>query len=258
MPIITDQMGRQVLCPEPPQRIISLVPSQTELLMDLGLGNKLVGRTKFCIHPAAQLADIAIIGGTKNFRVEQIHALAPDLIIGNKEENYEAGISILADKYPVLMSDIYTLPDALQMIQMVGAATGTEPQATALTHEITQGFNLLTKPATPKRILYLIWKNPYMAAGGNTFISDMIGRMGWSNVLGEAERYPQLSDAQIQALQPDIILLSSEPYPFSLAKDAHDLERLCPLAKVLLVDGEIFSWYGSRLRFAPQYLASLF
>lgn len=257
MPTITDQMGRQVLCPERPQRIISLVPSQTELLIDLGLGNRLVGRTKFCIHPAEQLANIAIIGGTKNFRLEQIDALAPDLIIGNKEENYEEGIAILAEKYPVLMSDIYTLPDALQMIQMVGAATGTEPQAADLVQKIEQEFSVLTKPAAPKRVLYLIWKNPYMAAGGNTFISDMISRMGWYNVLGDTERYPQLSDAQIQALQPDIILLSSEPYPFNLAKDAPDLERLYPLAKVLLVDGEMFSWYGSRLRFAQRYLASL-
>ncbi|SFC07844.1 ABC-type Fe3+-hydroxamate transport system, substrate-binding protein [Flexibacter flexilis DSM 6793] len=258
MPTITDQMGRQVLCPQHPQRIISLVPSQTELLMDLGLGNRLVGRTKFCIHPADQLANITVIGGTKNFRFEQIDALSPDLIIGNKEENYEEGIAALAEKYPVLMSDIFTLTDALQMIQMVGTATGTAPQTADLLQKIEQEFNLLMQAQTaPKRVLYLIWKNPYMAAGGNTFISDMISRMGWHNVLGDTERYPQLTDAQIQALQPDVILLSSEPYPFSLSKDAAALEDLCPSAQVLLVDGEMFSWYGSRLRFAPRYLMDL-
>lgn len=250
----TDQMGRTVSIPANPQRIVSLVPSQTELLFDLGLGDRVVGITKFCIHPSEWFKTQTRVGGTKNFNFDIINQLQPDLIIGNKEENYKEGIDLLANDYPVWMSDIYTLPDALAMITAIGSITQTEAKAHELVHTIKQGFEAL-KPPAPRRALYLIWRNPYMAAGTNTFIDAMLPYAGFNNVV-DAERYPQLTPEAIQALAPDFILLSSEPYPF---KDKHiaELQTLVPDAKIRLVDGELFSWYGSRLQYAPAYFEGL-
>jgi ABC-type Fe3+-hydroxamate transport system substrate-binding protein len=256
MKIIIDQMQRRVSCPENPQRIVSLVPSQTELLFALGLGDKIVGRTKFCIHPAEKVANVNVIGGTKNFHLEAIRALKPDLIIGNKEENYEEGINTLAAEFPVLMSDIFTLPDALAMIRMIGNATNTLLQANDLAENIERNFAaILALP--PRKALYLIWRNPYMAAGKSTFIDEMLGHAGFTNVLTEQSRYPELSAEQIRALNPEVILLSSEPYPFSEAKHFAEFQELVPRANVMLVDGEMFSWYGSRLLEAAEYFQQL-
>lgn len=251
---LTDQMGRTVSIPANPQRIVSLVPSQTELLFDLGLGDRVVGITKFCIHPQQWYKTKARIGGTKNFNFEVIHQLNPDLIIGNKEENYIEGIDLLAKDYAVWMSDIYNLTDAFAMITAIGSLTQTEAKAQELVNVIKQGFEALNPPM-PHRALYLIWRNPYMAAGRNTFIDAMLPYAGFTNIV-EDERYPQLSPEAIQALAPQYILLSSEPYPF---KDKHiaELQTLVPDAKIRLVDGELFSWYGSRLHYAPAYFAKL-
>lgn len=251
---LTDQMGRTVSIPANPQRIVSLVPSQTELLFDLGLGDRVVGITKFCIHPAEWFKTKTRIGGTKNFNFEVIHQLNPDLIIGNKEENYLEGIEVLAKNYPVWMSDIYTLADALAMITAIGSLTQTEAKAQELVNVIKLGFEAL-KPPAPRRALYLIWRNPFMAASSNTFIDAMLPYAGFTNVIAD-ERYPELSAETIRALNPEYILLSSEPYPF---KDKHmsELQTLVPDAKIRLVNGELFSWYGSRLQYAPAYFAKL-
>ena len=246
-------MGRAVHIPERPRRIISLVPSQTELLFDLGLDKEIAGVTKFCRRPAAQTQSRQSIGGTKKFRFDVIDRLQPDLILGNKEENYREGIERLAAQYPVWMSDIHTLPDALEMIRSVGAITGKPEAANQLAEQIAAGFADLPRAARPYRAAYLIWQNPLMAAGNNTFIHDILSRMGLENVMAGYGRYPQFTPEQLHAAQPDLILLSSEPYPFR-AKHRQAFAAQFPRARVELVDGEMFTWYGSRLLPAINYL----
>jgi ABC-type Fe3+-hydroxamate transport system substrate-binding protein len=249
----TDQMGHQVTLPDLPQRIVSLVPSQTELLFDLGLADRIVGVTKFCIHPNEQVKSKTIVGGTKNFKLDVIDQLQPDLIIGNKEENYKEGIESLQQKYPVWMSDIYTLEDSLDMMQQLGTLTGTETKASALIQTIKKGFINL-KPAKPTiRTAYFIWRGPYMAVGSNNFIDHVLQQSGFENVFTELERYPEISPEQLREVNPELILLSSEPYPFK-QKHITEFQELCPQATIKVVDGEMFSWYGSRLQMAPSYL----
>lgn len=254
---VTDQMGRRVAVPFPPRRIVSLVPSQTELLFDLGLGERVVGLTKFCVHPAEARQSATTIGGTKNFDFEKIAALQPDLIIGNKEENYQEGIEQLAAHYPVWMSDIATLEDALDMIRRVGLLTGRKEAGDALATDIAASFAALAAPAAePVPAAYFIWRKPYMVAAGGTFIDDMLARAGFRNVFGSLGRYPEISPEQLQAAAPRQILLSSEPYPFA-EKHVAEFRQLCPTACIRIVDGELFSWYGSRLRHSAAYLQSL-
>ncbi|WP_241738909.1 ABC transporter substrate-binding protein [Pontibacter beigongshangensis] len=249
----TDQMGHQITLPHLPRRIISLVPSQTELLFDLGLDDRIVGITKFCIHPTDQVKQKPIVGGTKNFHFETIAQLRPDLIIGNKEENYKEGIEQLQQDYPVWMSDIYQLEEALQMMQQLGELTSTEPKAAELVSTIKNRFADFT-PATPGiSTAYFIWRKPYMAVGENNIIDHMLQRCGFSNCFAHLARYPEITTDQLRQANPLLILLSSEPYPFR-EKHITEFQELCPQALVKVVDGEMFSWYGSRLLQAPAYL----
>lgn len=236
-----------------PQRIISLVPSLTELLVDLGLGNRLVGRTKFCIHPP-HLRNVIHVGGTKNFNFDRIEHLQPDLIICNKEENYEAGVELLANKYPVLLSDIYTLEDALEAILQIGEVTGTEVRAYEIVKQIRSGFDTILVDCQTQRpsCAYVIWKEPLMVAGSNTFINEMLRLAGFDNAFAHLQRYPTITIDQLNETRPDYVLLSSEPWPFQES----DLASYAPL-KAILVDGEMFSWYGSRLKLAPDYFKQL-
>lgn len=244
MPSVTDMMGRTVSIPERPLRIVSLVPSQTELLHYLEVDDRVVGITKFCIHPNDWFRTKQRIGGTKTVSIEKVRALNPDLIIGNKEENLQSDIEQLEKEFTVWMSDIFDLDDACEMIKQVGLLTQTPTKANELVKHVKELVNQLPE-TNPERVLYLIWNDPYMAAGTNTFIDHLLNRIGWENVCSE-ERYPELTDEAIEAIAPDRILLSSEPYPF---KEKHiiELEKKFPKAKVELVDGEYFSWYGSRM-----------
>jgi ABC-type Fe3+-hydroxamate transport system substrate-binding protein len=253
--MITDQMGHQVEIPLSPKRIISLVPSQTELLFDLGLDERVVGITKFCIHPREKVKGKTIVGGTKNFHPDVIRDLQPDLIIGNKEENYAEGIRDLQQHYPVWMSDISNLEEALLMMEEIGKLTAASGQAAGLINTIRQEFQRLA-PAVPIPAAYFIWKEPYMTIGQGTFIQDMLGKAGFANVFQGLSRYPEVGKAEIREANPRVILLSSEPYPFR-EKHLQEFRDLCPQALVKLVDGEMFSWYGSRLRLAPAYFGQL-
>jgi ABC-type Fe3+-hydroxamate transport system substrate-binding protein len=251
----TDQVGNNVTTDNgTPERIISLVPSQTELLADLGLEQQVVGITKFCVYPPSWRKTKTIVGGTKNFHLDTIHSLTPDLIIGNKEENYQAGIVTLQETYPVWLSDIVTLEDARQMIVAIGTLTARLPAATTIVDRINTAFATL-RPLPPKRVVYLIWRDPWMAAGPGTFIDTMLTGLGWINAVQQS-RYPTLTPVALAALEADYILLSSEPYPFQ-EKHVGELRQLCPTARCILVDGEMFSWYGSRLIQAPAYFNSL-
>ena len=237
-------------------RIVSLVPSQTELLFALGLGEWVVGVTKFCVHPPEARQTAAVVGGTKNFHFDKIDALRPDLILGNKEENYREGIERLAAAYPLYLSDISTLPEALAMIREVGRLTGTAAPADTLAHRITADFAALSLPPAPIPAAYFIWRQPYMVAAADTFIDDMLRRAGFANVFGHLSRYPEITPEQLQAAAPRQILLSSEPYPFQ-EKHLAEFRGICPAATVRVVDGELFSWYGSRLLHSAAYFQRL-
>lgn len=240
-------------------RIISLVPSITELLYELGLDNRVVGITKFCVHPEVWFRSKMRIGGTKDVKTEKVAALQPDLILANKEENVKEQVESLASIAPVWVSDINNLSDAIDMIQQVGVLTKTGARATEIITQIQTGFEQMEASLfkqTPKTCLYLIWQNPYMSVGNDTFINDMMQRCRLHNVLSDKTRYPQLTDEDIRRLSPEIVILSSEPYPFR-EKHASVLQRLLPNSIILLADGEMFSWYGSRLLHSPAYFCSL-
>lgn len=258
MPLRIDQMGRRVEVPDNPQRIVSLVPSQTELLYDLGMEGKIVGQTLFCIHPKKYFKTARKIGGTKKLNLETIRNLNPDLIIGNKEENEAAQILELEKDFPVWMSDIFNLSDAIEMIRELGEICKVSSRSTLLLAEIDKGFSTLNNHSKPGgRVLYFIWRKPYMVAGMNTFIHDMLQRCGYENAIQDPiSRYPELSKEQIISLNPDYLFLSSEPYPFK-EKHIAELADLYPSAHIQMVDGEMFTWYGSRLAKAPLYFHNL-
>ena len=236
-------------------RIISLVPSQTELLYTLGLADEVVGVTKFCIHPSSWFRTKTRVGGTKNIHAATIDALRPDLILANKEENDKQQIEDLASRYTVWVSDVHTLPDALDMIRTVGSLTHRNAQARTLASGIQQHFDTLLPLPNPLTVAYLIWRNPYMAAGGDTFIHDMLSRCGLINGLSATNRYPAVDTETLSRC--DLILLSSEPYPFR-EKHIDELKKIVPATVTLqLVDGQLFSWYGSRLLEAPAYFMQL-
>jgi ABC-type Fe3+-hydroxamate transport system substrate-binding protein len=251
---VIDQLGREIIIPILPQRIISVVPSQTELLFDLGRGDSVIGVTLFCIHPEEAKSKTKI-GGTKKLKLEKIVSLNPDLIIANKEENDQSQIEWLAERFPVWISDIKDMDNALSMIRAVGEMTGRMEQANSIISSIYESFSKL-KPGSPRRTLYLIWRSPYMSVGSDTFISHIMQRCGFVSVLDSETRYPELTENQIKTLNPELVLLSSEPYPFK-EKHISELKNLLPNAKIMLVDGEMFSWYGSRLVEASSYLKKL-
>ena len=283
MPSFIDQLNRTIYLPEPPRRIISLVPSQTELLYTLGLDDAVVGITKFCVHPESWYHNKPRIGGTKAIDPARIDALRPDLIIANKEENEKPQIEALAGRYPVWISDVKTLPDALDMIRNIGLLTDTWQRATGLAEAITREFAALPRTALPPAA-YFIWPpkgfpfrtrrkdpgasvrhspaertralGPWMAAGSDTFIPDMLHHCGFSTAFGGNHRYPTVNLSDLTGRADTIILLSSEPYPFR-KRHIEEVREILPDAKTHLVDGQIFSWYGSRLLQAPAYFQHL-
>jgi len=256
MPLFTDQLGRTISLDRPPRRIISLVPSQTELLHTLGLEEEVIGITKFCVHPQQWFRHKTRVGGTKDIRPEVIHSLQPDLIIANKEENDRAQVEQLFPHYPVWISNVATLADALQMIRSVGELTGKTAPALSLAEEITRRFAALGSPAPSPRTAYFIWRNPWMVAGGDTFIQDMLTHAGFINIFRDQTRYPSIELESLAASGCELVLLSSEPYPF---RENHigEIRAILPKSRVLLADGEIFSWYGSRLLQAPAYFLQI-
>ncbi|WP_456427383.1 ABC transporter substrate-binding protein [Rhodocaloribacter sp.] len=255
MPAFTDARGRTLSLDAPPRRIVSLVPSQTELLADLGLDEEVAGVTRFCIHPEGWKARKRIVGGTKNVNLERVRALAPDLILANLEENTRADVEALDAFAPVFVTDVRDVPGAAAMIRTVGRLTGRAERAETLAGGIEAGFAALAA-RPPLRAAYLIWRNPYMSVGRDTFIHDVMRRAGFSNVFADRTRYPEVTPEALVAARPEVVLLSSEPYPFA-GKHRDELRAFLPAARIVLVDGELFSWYGSRLRRAPAYLERL-
>lgn len=251
-----DQMNQTIRLENTPRRIVSLVPSQTELLHYLGLEDEVVGITKFCIHPNDWFQSKNRVGGTKSVDLEKVLVLNPDLIIGNKEENTKEDIEMLKSVAPVWMSDISDVPDAILMLRELGAILNKVEKVEQLIHEILSEFsklhdfssNHITKG---KSVLYFIWNEPGFIAGKSTFIDAMIKECGLINATREY-RYPE---AQV-SIKPDFIFLSSEPFPFE-EKHIASFQVKYPNTKIVLVDGEMFSWYGSRLKDAPSYFLEL-
>jgi len=244
-------MKREVNLPAFPLRIISLVPSQTQLLHYLGLEDEVVGITKFCIHPKEWFHSKERVGGTKSIDIEKVRTLKPDLIIGNKEENERSDIESLEKIALVWMSDIFNLNDALKMIESIGKITNKTDKSLELINAIQQQFKTLIPLQKNKTVLYFIWNEPMMLAGSNTFIDAMLKQCGLINLAGD-ERYPEATGNE----KPDVVFLSSEPFPFA-EKHKSEFQQRYPKSKIVLVDGEFFSWYGSKLKDAPDYFKEL-
>ena len=251
-----DQLNREVFLPKTPLRIISLVPSLTELLYDLGLKDRIIGQTIFCIHPSIYFSNATKIGGTKKVNIEKIRSLKPDLIIANKEENDKNQIELLSKEFPVWISDINTIEDSLHMIQSIGEITGTvaiSSQMKASIREKIKNYRLMNFPI--KKVIYLIWNDPYMAVGRDTFINSMLSEVGFENLI-TSERYPEIGIESIKGLNPDLVFLSSEPFPFK-EKHAKKINQFLEKEKSVIVDGEMFSWYGSRMLKSFDYFKEL-
>ena len=254
--LFTDQLNKTIQLSFPPKRIVSLVPSQTELLYLLGLDEEVIGITKFCVHPENWFRTKQRIGGTKTINIDAVKLLHPDLIIANKEENVKDQIEELQGIAPVWVSDIETLDDALQMIKSIGELVNKANEACMIAADIKAGFQQIKRLNTKLRTAYLIWKDPFMTAGGDTFISDMMSYCGFYNIYKDYSRYPQITIEQLAEMECEVLLLSSEPYPFK-EKHIQELQRQLPDTTIVLAHGEMFSWYGSRLLLASAYFTRL-
>ena len=249
--IISGDNIHQIKQITPVHRVVSLVPSLTETIASLGGKNKLVGITRFCKYPLGIEKDVQRIGGTKSVHIQDVESLSPDLIVAVKEENEQKQVISLAEKFPVVVFDISNLNDALKMLEVMGMVLGQSDAATALNQKISKSFEQIPLRQFPDT-LYLIWRKPWMAAGKDTFINDMMRRVGFENRVDG--RYPELGDDELAKAKT--ILLSSEPYPFT-EKHRQLLQDQYPEKKILLVDGEMFSWYGSRLLKSARYFKDL-
>ena len=229
----------------PYKRIISLVPSLTELLFDLGLSDEIVGRTRFCIHPSEHIPKVPIIGGTKNPNIEKIRDLKPDLVIANKEENRKEDVELMRAFCEVVVTEIETVDHALFCIDELGSRIGKSDESN---HLVEQILNYLPQQSYSEPIptTYFIWKDPWMSVGHDTYIHDVMKLFGLENVFDDKTRYPETTLAELSEIKPILVLLSSEPYPFK-EKHIQELKNELPESNIQLIDGEWFSWYGSRM-----------
>lgn len=258
-----DQLNRAITLRSMPKRIVSLVPSQTELLHSLGLESEVVGITKFCVRPQEWFHKKVRIGGPKKLDMNLIDQLCPDLIIGNKEENERGQLEELMHRYPVWISDVSSLSGALEMIRALGEITATGRRSQVIEAEIEAEFGQLRQEAEVlfengpcPSAAYFIWRNPWMVAAKNTFIDAMLQCCGLDNCFYDKTRYPEVSLAQVKQSGCNLILLSSEPFPFQ-SKHAMEIQQQLPDAQIIFVDGEMFCWYGSRLLGAPSYFKKI-
>jgi len=260
MKIFTDQLGTMHFFENTPQRIVSLVPSQTELLYDLGLENSIVGITKFCVHPYHFKSTKKIVGGTKKVNFDKIRLLQPDIIICNKEENTKEIVEELRDICPVWVTDIFTLEDNFQMISDFGKLFDRRIEAEKWNDKLSfalSDFKNYIKDIPVKKVAYFIWKKPYMVAGSGTFIDELLQLNHFQNQFASQERYPEIELDKLDSNGDlELVLLSSEPYPFK-TEDRSEIINATHKAKAILVDGEMFSWYGSRLLKALDYFKYL-
>ena len=257
---IQDQIGNVLELQKTPIRIISLVPSQTELLVDLDLQESVAGITKFCVHPLSIKNEKVIVGGTKNINIQKIKELQPDIILCNKEENTKEIVELCSEVAPTHVSDIFSVNDSLELIHQYGLIFSCESLAAESSKKISLLFNdfkAFVKDKDSKKVAYFIWKKPWMVAGSNTFINFLLELNKFDNVYKSKQRYPEvdLEDLKLKN-ELDYLFLSSEPYPFK-EDDKDELQVQFKNQDVLLVDGEMFSWYGTRLIKAFEYFKTL-
>jgi ABC-type Fe3+-hydroxamate transport system substrate-binding protein len=250
-------------------RLASLVPSLTELVVELGLGAHLVARTGFCIHPADRLASVPKVGGTKDVNLAKLQRLAPTHVMVNVDENRLETVEAIrgwpaASVPEIIVTHPGDPADNLELVDQVArqfaALPGVETRAEGLKFALAREL-ALTSPEThrPRRVLYLIWREPWMTVARDTYISRMLARIGWQTlpaVLGGASgaaRYPVVDVASPWLADVEEVLLSSEPYRFGPHHRA-EAQALCPAARIRLVDGELISWYGPRAVAGLRYL----
>jgi len=253
---VKDQLQRKIYLPKVPKRIVSLVPSQTELLIDLGLEENLVGITKFCVHPEYLRKTKSVVGGTKQIKPEKIEALRPDIILCNKEENTKEMVAALEKIAPVHVSNIAKIEDAFELMYQYGEIFQKEALVKTMVSSIEKKMKVLKEQLREKpvkKVAYFIWKKPLMVAGKDTFIDELLSLNKFENVYSES-RYPETNLEELNEKQPELILLSSEPFPF---KEKHKDYFSQLNAEKKLVDGEYFSWYGSRLVKAVDYFKDI-
>lgn len=260
MSTFTDQLDRKRELKELPKKIVSLVPSQTELLVDLGLREHIVGVTKFCVHPEDLRKEKKVVGGTKQVHFSRIKALNPDIILCNKEENTEKMVAELEKIAPVHVSDVKTIDDAINLIHQYGAIFGVPEKASEIAERISllrKDFQEFIAEVPLRKVAYFIWKDPWMVAGKDTFIAHLLALNHFKNAYSEENsRYPEIDLKELDERDVDWLLLSTEPFPFK-EKDVELLKNEVKNARVRIVDGEYFSWYGSRLISAFTYFRGL-
>jgi ABC-type Fe3+-hydroxamate transport system substrate-binding protein len=253
---ISDFLNRTLTIKSRPRRIISLVPSQTELLVGLGLEEELLGITKFCVYPKRLKTTKKVVGGTKQVHLDKIKAIQPDIILCNKEENTADMVKDLEQIAPVHVSDIKTLEDNYKLIRDYAKIFQKQDIGLKMINDIKRNHDDFQKhrQGKPKlRVAYLIWRDPWMTVGGDTFIHHMLEINNFKNVFAHLDRYPEIDIQNLPDI--DLLLLSSEPYPF---KNKHLEEIPLPKEKVRFVNGEYFSWYGSRMLKAFDYFRHTF
>ncbi len=255
---LKDQIGNNLILDAFPKRIVCLVPSLTELLYDLGLDNEVVGITKFCFEPEKWFKTKNRVGGTKTIDVDKIRDLKPDLIIANKEENDQAAVESLTKDFNVYTSDIKKVPDAIRAIADIGRVTNKDFKAKTINKQILSDFDKLIEidNKAKVRVAYFVWNEPKMVAGGDTFINSMLELAGFINVFKHLNRYPNVTEEDLKKAEPVLLLLPTEPFPFKI-KHFEQFKKYVPNAKPILVQGDMFSWYGSRMLKFSAYIKKL-
>ncbi|MGC5744260.1 ABC transporter substrate-binding protein [Chryseobacterium sp. NFX27] len=231
-------------------KVVSLVPSITEALFDLGLTeNEVIGRTKFCIHPENKVKNVPVIGGTKNINIDKIRALQPDLILANKEENTKEQVEALMNDFKVIVTNVETIEDNYYLLKTLGNLFNKEERAQQFNLKIYEVVEQAKLDSTVKAA-YLIWKNPYMTIGSDTFIHRILSEIGFENIFKNRTRYPEIQMEELA--EADVIMLSSEPFPFK-EKHIEEMKAFYPDKKIMIVDGEAFSWYGTHIAKCGDY-----
>ena len=247
----TDSINREIEIPNAPQRIISLVPSLTELLHDMSLEPQILGVTKYCVHPIHYRITKTLVGGTKKVKYKEISALNPDFILCSKEENTPEMLAELEKIAPVYVSDVNSFEEALDLIKKLGIILNRRTEANHIIDRINFKYNEFRASIKDKeiiRVAYFIWADPLMVAGSNTFINDMLRICKFENgYANKKERYPVIKPKRMHVLaNPKLLLFSSEPHDFT-DEEVYDVLRSTKKTLTMYVDGEYFAWYGSRL-----------
>ncbi|MBI9038391.1 MAG: ABC transporter substrate-binding protein [Bacteroidales bacterium] len=251
-----DGLGRTICLDKIPKRIVSLCPSITETLCELGLADKIIACTDYCVHPIDVVKNFNKIGGPKNFSEEKILNLKPDIIFAVKEENETCKINRISKKVPTYVFDINSIQEGIEMIKTLGNIFEIQNISDCFIEKMQEGYKNLTKVNSNIKCLYLVWKQPYIAVGGDSFIDSVLYQINIKNCLRNSKKkYPKIK-LKLLENQFDLLILPSEPYSFS-ENDIDGFEKIFPEKEIIKVDGEMFSWYGTHQLKAISYLQKL-